>query len=102
MGTGAVLGVLAVLRDEALHLDHFLGELERLEAQLGWQGQGWMSLHYAFYENDSVDGTPERLGRWLETRPGCLISECHGEARLLGKAQAQVLAWESLEITMVL
>ena len=74
------LALLAVLRDEAAHLPRFLGLLEQLERlpQLG-------GLFCSFYENDSSDGTPQQLARWLQHRPGSLISERLEEARLRGR-----------------
>jgi hypothetical protein len=78
------LGLLAVLRDEAVHLPQFLALLEQLERcpELG-------GVFCSFYENDSTDGTPERLAAWLRYRPGRLISERLAEPRLTGRQQAR-------------
>ncbi len=78
------LGVLAVLRDEAANLPAFLGLLEQLERQPEFEG-----VFCSFYENDSRDGTPDQLDRWLQQRPGALISERLGESRLQGRQQAR-------------
>ena len=42
-------------------------------------------LFCSFYENDSIDGTPERLASWLKGRPGVLQSERLGAPRLRGR-----------------
>ena len=76
----AGLGVLAVLRDEAPHLPAFLDLLQQLEKCSQLEG-----LFCSFYENDSSDGTPEQLARWLQQRPGSLISERLVEPRLAGR-----------------
>lgn len=76
------LGVLAVLRDEAHHLDRFLALLELLGPT-----QPWGSVFCSFYENDSEDGTPERLSSWLLSHRGSLITERLHEPRRVGRDQ---------------
>jgi hypothetical protein len=75
------LGVLAVLRDEAANLPRFFAALEDLERQPGIRG-----LVPSFYENDSCDGTVELLRQWVQGRPGGVISEQLGVARIGGRA----------------
>jgi hypothetical protein len=82
------VGLLAVLRDEAANLPRFLGLLELLELQSVLSG-----LFCSFYENDSSDATPTLLARWLQHRPGSLISEQLGEARFRERSSKGSSAW---------
>jgi len=82
----AGLGVLAVMRDEALHLARFLGLMEQLERCPDLGG-----VFCSFYENDSIDGTPDQLAAWLGHRPGSLITERFYEARSTGRQRCRTL-----------
>ena len=75
------LGVLAILRDEAANLPRFFAALEELEHHPPISG-----LVPSFYENDSCDGTVEILRQWQQGRPGGVISEQLGAARIGGRA----------------
>ncbi|TCD58111.1 glycosyltransferase [Synechococcus sp. BS55D] len=74
------IGVLATLRDEINALPRFFQLLEGLEADSRVD-----HLFCSFYENDSTDGTPERLAFWLRGRAGVLQSEQLGAPRLRGR-----------------
>ena len=73
------IGLLATLRDETQALPRFFRLLEALEADPRVE-----RLFCSFYENDSIDDTPESLAAWLRYRPGVLQSERLGTARLHG------------------
>ena len=74
------IGLLATLRDEALALPRFFHLLESVEADSRVD-----RLICSFYENDSIDDTPELLASWLKNRPGVLQSERLGSPRLRGR-----------------
>jgi len=74
------IGILATLRDESCSLYRFFRLLEAVEADSNVD-----HLFCSFYENDSVDDTPERLADWLRSRPGVLTSEQLGLPRLRGR-----------------
>ena len=73
------IGLLATLRDETQALPRFFRLLEALEADPRVE-----HLFCSFYENDSIDNTPECLAEWLKNRPGVLQSEQLGAPRLRG------------------
>ena len=74
------IGVLSTLRDEIHTLPRFLQLLEGLELDSRVD-----HLFCSFYENDSIDGTPDRLAFWLQDRAGVLQSEQLGVPRLRGR-----------------
>ena len=74
------LGLLATLRDETQALPRFFRLLEALETDPIVE-----RLFCSFYENDSIDDTPELLSLWLKDRPGVLQSERLGVPRLRGR-----------------
>ena len=74
------IGVMAILRDEAQALPRFFQLLEALESDSRVQ-----RLFFSFYENDSVDDTPELLAAWLRGHRGVLQSERLGVPRLSGR-----------------
>lgn len=74
------IGLLATLRDEIRSLPRFFHLLEALEADSRVD-----RLFCSFYENDSSDGTPQRLASWLHGRAGVLQSEHLGTPRLRGR-----------------
>lgn len=74
------IGLLATLRDEAQALPRFCRLLEVLESDSRVE-----RLFCSFYENDSLDGTPDILDSWLRGRPGVLQSERLGAPRLRGR-----------------
>jgi hypothetical protein len=63
----AALAVVALYRDNAAYLP---AALERFAA---WERSG-LPVRYHFLENDSTDGTPALLERFLRGRPGRLTS----------------------------
>jgi hypothetical protein len=79
------LGVLSVLRDEAPNLGRFFNLLEALEEERSI----WGRIFFSFYENDSSDGTPERLASWLTDRNGSLITETYWEPKGVGRQLAR-------------
>ena len=80
------IGLLATLRDEITSLPRFFSLLEALEADSRVD-----RLFCSFYENDSSDGTPERLSTWLNDRPGLLQSERLGVPRLRGREMSRTI-----------
>ena len=74
------IGLLATLRDEALALPRFFTLLEAIEADSRVD-----RLFCSFYENDSIDATPDLLTEWLKGRSGVLQSEQLGVPRLRGR-----------------
>ena len=77
---------MATLRDEITSLPRFFSLLEALEADSRVD-----RLFCSFYENDSSDGTPERLSTWLNDRPGLLQSERLGVPRLRGREMSRTI-----------
>lgn len=71
--TGLVLGICAVLRNEAENLPALFKVLEDLEShsEIG-------QIVYSFYENDSVDQSASLLVDWLRGRTYSFISEVLG------------------------
>ena len=74
------IGLLATLRDESVALPRFFRLLEALEVDTRVE-----RLFCSFYENDSSDGTPERLAARLKDRSGVMQSERLGAPRLPGR-----------------
>ncbi len=65
------IAVISLWRDSQTYIDTSLKQLSNQEDELGSD----YSFFYSFYENDSVDDTPEILREWLEDRQGILLSD---------------------------
>ena len=78
------IGLLATVRDEVLSLPRFFRLLENIEADSRVD-----QLVCSFYENDSIDDTPELLAAWLRPRSGTLQSVRTGYPRLRGREIAR-------------
>ncbi len=85
-----MIGILALVRDEAMKLPHFFQQMDRLESTIN------DDIVYSFYENDSRDKSEVALARWLRAlgRRGSLVSETLGVERLRDRQQqrTQMLA----------
>jgi hypothetical protein len=63
------ISIFSLFRDSIQTVHECLKNLEGLE------DTGDFDLSYFFYENDSIDGTPEILKEWIKSRDGELLSE---------------------------
>ena len=84
-----MIGILALVRDEAKTLPHFFDQMERLESIVD------DDVVYSFYENDSQDGSELAISKWLRGgRCGSLLTETLGVSRFKGRDQrrTQMLA----------
>ncbi|MGE0448791.1 MAG: hypothetical protein AB7Q29_04335 [Vicinamibacterales bacterium] len=70
------VNVISLFRDSEPYLRRTFGNIEALERR--------HDIACFFYENDSVDRTPELLRRWMEGRAGTVICETLG-ARKFGQ-----------------
>ena len=74
------IGLSAIFRDEAKNLPRFFSLIDALDADSRVD-----RLFCSFYENDSLDETPQLLASWLKDRPGLLQSEKLSTPRLRGR-----------------
>lgn len=84
-----MIGVLALVRDEAKTLPYFFDQMQRLESIIDDE------VVYSFYENDSQDGSELLLSKWLRGgRRGSLLTETLGVDRVNGRdrRRTQMLA----------
>ena len=65
------IAIISLWRDSQKYIYTTLKQLTNQEKELGSN----YSFFYSFYENDSVDDTPNILREWLEDRQGILLSE---------------------------
>jgi hypothetical protein len=70
-----VLAVLSLWRDSEGYIERSLAQFEAMEEELKKQR---IKVVYGFFENDSIDSTPQRLQHWLRSRTGFVISEVIG------------------------
>ena len=70
-----ILAVLALWRDSSDYLERSLAQFDAMEAVLKKDGY---KVVYGFFENDSVDDTPQKLQSWIRKHTGFVISECIG------------------------
>jgi hypothetical protein len=70
-----ILAVLALWRDSSDYLERSLAQFDAMEAALKKDGY---KVVYGFFENDSVDDTPQKLQSWIREHTGFVISECIG------------------------
>jgi hypothetical protein len=70
-----ILAVLALWRDSSDYLERSLAQFDAMEAALKKDGY---KVVYGFFENDSVDDTPQKLQSWIRKHTGFVISECIG------------------------
>jgi len=65
------IAVISLWRDSQSYIYTSLKQLANQEKDLGSD----YSFFYSFYENDSVDDTPQILSKWLEDRQGILLTQ---------------------------
>ena len=70
-----ILAVLALWRDSSDYLERSLAQFDAMEAALKKDGY---KVVYGFFENDSVDDTPQKLQSWIREHTGFVVSECIG------------------------
>ena len=73
-----ILAVLALWRDSSDYLERSLAQFDAMEAALKKDGY---KVVYGFFENDSVDDTPQKLQSWIRKHTGFVISECIGSPK---------------------
>ena len=73
-----ILAVLALWRDSSDYLERSLAQFDAMEAVLKKDGY---KVVYGFFENDSVDDTPQKLQSWIRKHTGFVISECIGSPK---------------------
>lgn len=73
-----ILAVLALWRDSSDYLERSLAQFDAMEAILKKDGY---KVVYGFFENDSVDDTPQKLQSWIRKHTGFVISECIGSPK---------------------
>ena len=73
-----ILAVLALWRDSSDYLERSLAQFDAMEAALKKDGY---KVVYGFFENDSVDDTPQKLQSWIREHTGFVISECIGSPK---------------------
>ena len=78
------IAVISLWRDSQNYIYTSLRQLTAQEEELGTD----YSFFYSFYENDSVDDTPEILREWLNDRQGILLTEKRNDPK-----------WESVPST---
>ena len=66
-----IIAVIALWRDSAKYLSTSLRQLEKEAETLSPKYR----FFYSFYENDSVDNTPQLLSSWLDKHQGVLLSQ---------------------------
>ena len=66
-----IIAVIALWRDSSQYLTASLRQLEKQEETL----LSKYRFFYSFYENDSVDNTPQLLNKWINTHYGVFLSE---------------------------
>ena len=68
-----IVAILSLWRNSASYIERSLAQFEALEKELKEHQIGCV---YSFFENDSIDDTPQILLSWLRSRKGLLTSEC--------------------------
>ena len=71
------IAVISLWRDNSEHISVTLDQLNEQEKYLHDE----YSFIYSFYENDSIDNTPEILSEWLKGKQGFLKSEKRGDPK---------------------
>ncbi len=71
------IAVISLWRDSQNHIYSSLGQLAQQEQDLGID----YSFFYSFYENDSIDDTPQILRTWLQDREGVLLTKKHNHPK---------------------
>ncbi len=66
-----IVAVIALWRDSYKYLSSTLRQLEKQEETVSSRYR----FFYSFYENDSVDNTPQVLNQWINKHYGVLLSE---------------------------
>ena len=66
-----IVAILSLWRNSASYIERSLAQFEALEKELKEHQIGCV---YSFFENDSVDDTPQILLSWLRRRKGLLTS----------------------------
>ena len=72
-----IIAVMALWRDSSKYLTTTLYQLDKQEINLSSE----YKFFYSFYENDSIDNTPELLSNWIDRHDGVLLSEKRNDPR---------------------
>lgn len=94
-----ILAVLALWRDSSDYLDRSLAQFDAMEAVLKKDGY---KVVYGFFENDSIDDTPQKLQSWIRKHTGFVISECIGAPKWGSTASLKRVTYQARYRNMAL
>ena len=94
-----ILAVLALWRDSSSYLERSLAQFDAMEAALKKDGY---KVVYGFFENDSIDDTPQKLQSWIRKHTGFVISECIGAPKWGSTASLKRVTYQARYRNMAL
>ena len=97
--TTKVLAVLSLWRDSESYMERSLAQFEAMEAALKKEG---IKTVYGFFENDSIDQTPQKLQTWVRKHTGFVISECIGAPKWGSTASLKRVTYQARYRNMAL
>ena len=94
-----ILAVLALWRDSSDYLERSLAQFDAMETALKKDGY---KVVYGFFENDSIDDTPQKLQSWIRKHTGFVISECIGAPKWGSTASLKRVTYQARYRNMAL